>query len=190
MCENTLYKAIDNKTIMREARDVILALADENFDVSLSCLYTYTMNYKKGTNQAKRHHVGRNVNTKISLHKAPSTGDFKHLVNAHWSTSHVNFICDEANQYEASCMIDSKDAKCIINGELPPVLKPGKTWKSIEYPDHTFDQSRNNAVTPITHLFLQSKILPFNTPALNSANLNIPGTQTEVQVTRTGKAVT
>ena len=87
-------------------------------------------------------------------------------------------------------MIDSKDAKCIINGELPPVLKPGKTWKSIEYPDHTFDRSRNNAVTPITQLFLQSKILPFNTPALNSANLNIPGTQTEVQVTRTGKAVT
>ncbi|CAH3163281.1 unnamed protein product [Porites lobata] len=127
--ENTLYKAIDNKTIMREARDVILALADENFDVSLSCLYTYTMNYKKGTNQAKRHHVGRNVNAKISLHKASSTGDFKHPVNAHWSTSHANFICDEANQYEASCMIDSKDAKCIINGELPPVLKPGKTWK-------------------------------------------------------------
>lgn len=130
------------------------------------------------------------MNAKISLHKAPSTGDFKHPVNAHWSTSHLNFICDEANQYEASCMIDSKDAKCIINGELPPVLKPGKTWKSIEYPDHTFDQSRNNAVTPITHLFLQSKILPFNTPALNSANLNIPGTQTEVQVTSTGKAVT
>ena len=188
--ENTLYKAMDNKTIMREARDVILALADENFDVSLSCLYTYTMNYKKGTNQAKRHHIGRNVNANISLHKAPSTGDFKHPVNAHWSTSHVNFICDEANQYKSSCMIDSKDAKCIINGELPPVLKPGKTWKSIEYPDHTFDQSRNNAVTPITHLFLQSNVLPFNTPALNSANLNVPGTQTEVKVTRTGKAVT
>lgn len=181
---------MDNKTIMREARDVILALADENFDVSLSCLYTYTMNYKKGTNQAKRHHIGRNVNANISLHKAPSTGDFKHPVNAHRSTSHVNFICDEANQYKSSCMIDSKDAKCIINGELPPVLKPGKTWKSIEYPDHTFDQSRNNAVTPITHLFLQSNVLPFNTPALNSANLNVPGTQTEVKVMRTGKAVT
>ena len=43
--ENTLYKAMDNKTIMREARDVILALAkDEDFDISLVCLYTYTMN--------------------------------------------------------------------------------------------------------------------------------------------------
>lgn len=38
-------------------------------------------------------------------------------------------------------------------------------------------------MTPITHLFLQSNVLPFNTPALNSANLNVPGTQTEVKVT-------
>ena len=54
--ESTMYKAMDNKTIMREARDVVLALAeDEDFDVSLSCLYTYTMNCKKGTHQAKRH---------------------------------------------------------------------------------------------------------------------------------------
>ena len=45
-------------------------------------------------------------------------------------------------------------------------------------------------MTPITHLFVESKVLPFNTPTLNSANLNITGTQTEVKVTRTGKAVT
>lgn len=189
--ENTLYKAIDNKTIMREAREVILALAkDEDFEVSLACLYTYTMNCKKGTYQAKRHHIGRNINANISLHKAPSTGDFKHPVNAHWTTSHVNYICDEANQYSSSCMIDSEDAKCVINGELPPVLKPGRTWKKVEYPDHTFDQSRNNAVTPITHLFLESKILPLDTPPLNTANLHTPGTDTVVNVTRTGRVVT
>ena len=189
--ENTLYKAMDNKSTMREARDVILALAeDEDFDVSLSCLYTYTMNCRKGTYQAKRHHIERNVNANISLHKAPSTGAFKHPINAHWSTSHVNYICDEANQYSSSCMIDSKDAKCIINGELPPVLKPGRMWKKVEYPDHTFDQSRNNAVTPMTHLFLESRILPTDTPPLNTANLHIPGTQAVVNVTRTGRAVT
>lgn len=45
-------------------------------------------------------------------------------------------------------------------------------------------------MTPITYLFIQSKVLPFNAPALNSANLNIPGTQIEVKVTRSGKAVT
>ena len=136
--ENTLYKAMDNKTNMREAREVILALSKEEIDVSLSCLYTYTMNCKKGTYQAKRHHIGKNVNANISLHKAPSTGHFKHPINAHWTTSHVNFICDEAHQFSSSCLIDSKDAKCIINGELPPVLKPGKTWKKFEYPDHTY----------------------------------------------------
>ena len=188
--ENTLYKAMDNKTIMREAREVILALAKEDFDVSLSCLYTYTMTCRKGTLQAKRHHMGRNVNANISLHKAPSTGNLKHPINAHWTTSHVNYICDEAHQHSSSCMIDSKDAKCVINGELPPVLKPGKTWKKFEYPDHTFDQSRNNAVTPITHLFLESKILPMDTPRVNTANMHIPGTDTVVNVTRTGSVVT
>ena len=62
--ENTLYKAMDN-ICMREAREIILALADADFDVSLSCLYTYNMNCRAGTHQAKRHHLGRNVNANI-----------------------------------------------------------------------------------------------------------------------------
>lgn len=65
-------------------------------------------------------------------------------------------------------------------------------WKKVEYPNHTFDQSRNNAVTPITHLFLESKILPIDTPPLNTANLlvHISGTHAVVNVTRTGRVVT
>ncbi len=39
------------------------------------------------------------------------------------------------------------------------------------------------------HLFIQCKVLTFNALALNSANLNITRTPTEVKVTRTGKAV-
>ena len=67
--ENPLYKAMDNKTIVREACKVILALAkDEDFDVSLVCLYTYTMNCKQGTYQARRHHIGRNINANIFLY--------------------------------------------------------------------------------------------------------------------------
>ena len=38
--------------------------------------------------------------------------------------------------------------------DIQPVQNPGKSWKQISYPDHTFDQSRTNAVYPMTHLFL------------------------------------
>lgn len=88
----TMYKASDNTTVMREALDLVRCLAPGDFKISLSCLYTYTMNYKQGTAQAKRHHHGTNVNAKISLHTAPATGEIKKPVNAHWTTSYVNFL--------------------------------------------------------------------------------------------------
>lgn len=94
----TMYKASDNMTIMREALDLVHSLAPEDFKISLSCLYTYTMNYKQRTAQAKRHHHGANVNAKISLHTAPSTGEMKKPIDAHWTTSYVNFLCDVAHQ--------------------------------------------------------------------------------------------
>ena len=66
--------------------DLVHCLVPEDFKISLSCLYTYAMNYNQGTAQAKRHHHGTNVNAKISLHTAPSTGEIKRQVNAHWTT--------------------------------------------------------------------------------------------------------
>ena len=45
------------------------------FNISTSCLYTYTKNYRKGTLQSKRHHHGREVNANVSLHKAPNTSE-------------------------------------------------------------------------------------------------------------------
>jgi len=61
-----------------------------------------------------------------------------------------------------------------------PVLKPGKSWSNIETPDNSFDRSRVNVVTPMTHLFMD----------MSNVDLLIPGTETVVNVTRSGKAVT
>lgn len=72
-----------------------------------------------------------------------------------------------------------------VCGDIAPVLKPGKTWSNFETPDHSFDQSRVNAVTPTTHLFMDAPRLE-----RNDIDLLIPGTDCVVNVTRSGKAVT
>ncbi|KAL9977213.1 hypothetical protein ACROYT_G014592 [Oculina patagonica] len=115
------------------------------------------MNYKQGTAQAKRHHCETIVNARISLHTAPSTGEIKKPVNAHLTSSCVNFLCDVAHQNPNSYLLDSRDAKCTVVGDIP-LLKSGRLWKREVYPDHTFDQSRKNAVTPVSHLFVETKI--------------------------------
>ncbi|KAJ7386014.1 hypothetical protein OS493_012347 [Desmophyllum pertusum] len=79
-----------------------------------------------------------------------------------------------------------EDAKCIVCGDIAPVQKPGKTWRNFETPDHTFDLSRINAVTPMTHLFMDIK----TEPQPDDAALLIPKTDVVINVTRTGKAVT
>lgn len=183
-----MYKASDNTTVMREAMDLVHCLVPEDFKISLSCLYTYTMNYNQGTGQVKRHDHGTNVNAKISLHTAPSTGEIKRPVNAHWTTSYVNFLCDVAHQNSDSYLLDSKDTKCIVVGDIPPVLKLGWLWKREVYADHTFDQSRNNAVTPVSHLFVETKITA--PPPLSEGCFSIPDTSASILVTRTGNAMT
>lgn len=110
----------------------------------------------------------------MSLHKAPNTSEKVHPLNAHWTSAHVNFF------------LHSKDAKCIICGDIQPVLKPGKTWRNFETPDDTFDQSRVNAVTPMSHLFMDIR----KQPELDNVSLLIPNTDVTINVTRTGKAVT
>lgn len=70
---------------------------------------------------------------------APLTGEIKKPVNAHWMNSYVNFLCDIAYRNSDSYLLDSKDAKCIVVGDIPPVLKTGRLWKREVYPDHTFD---------------------------------------------------
>lgn len=180
-----LFKAADNATVMRDVKEMLKTVKPE-FSISTSCLYTYTKNYRKGTLQAKRYHHGRQINANVSLHKAPNTLEQLHPLNSHWTTSNVNYLVDSASENPSGFFLDSKGAKCIVCGDIPPVLKPGKTWKTYETPDHTFDQSRINAVTPMTHLFMDIK----QELQLDDTSLLIPKTHVVINVTRTGKAVT
>lgn len=185
LLDTKLFKAADNATVMRHVLEMLNNIKPE-FSISTSCLYTYTNNCRKGTIQAKRHHHGREVNANVSLHKAPNTSEKVHPLNAHWTSSHVNYLVDSAAEDSNTFFLDSKDAKCIICGDIQPVLKPGKTWRNFETPDHTFDQSRVNAVTPMSHLFMDIR----KQPELDNASLLIPNTDVTINVTRTGKAVT
>ena len=92
----------------------------------------------------------------------------------------MNYLVDSASENANGVLRDSKDAKCIVCGDIAPVLKPGKSWSNFETPDHIFDQSRVNAITPVTHLFMD----------IPNLDLLIPGTETVVNITRTGKVVT
>ena len=179
LLDSTLFKAADNATVMRHAKEMLRKIKPD-FKISTSCLYTYTMNYRKRTKQAERHHHGKGVNADISLHKPPNTSQNIYPINSHWSTSHVNYLMDSASENPNGFLLDSKDAKCIVCGDIAPVLKPGKSWSNFETPDHSFNQSRVNVVTPMTHLFMD----------MSNVDLLIPGTVTVVNVTRSGKAVT
>ena len=149
-----MYRSRDNNLFMRQARDILLKVCPPGLGISLSSCYNYTKSYKEKTHAAKRHHAGKNINARISLQCPPRTNVIKHVVNLHWTTKNVNLIQESTNECKPDCVVDSKDAKTIICGDIQPVQNPGKSWKQISYPDHTFDQSRTNAVYPMTHLFL------------------------------------
>ena len=164
---------------MRHAKEMLRRIKPD-FKISTCCLYTYTMNYRKGTKQAEPHHHGKVVNADISLHMPPNTSQNIYPINSHWSTSHVDYLMDSASENPNGSLLDSKDANCIVCGDIVPVLKPGNSWSNFETPDHSFDQSRVNVVTPMTHLFMDT----------SNVDLLIPGLVTVVNVTRSGKAVT
>ena len=103
LCKELLYRASDSKTKMKDAREAILALAPEDFTISLSTCFNYTQNFRKGTLEARRHHEGRGVNACLSLHKAPDTAPIKEkVINIHWTSSNVNYVLDKASKSRTS----------------------------------------------------------------------------------------
>ena len=153
------YRAADSNTVMRQARETILALAPEGFNISLSSCFNYTQNYREGTYQARRHHSGRRINACLSLHKPPRTGVEQFVVNLHWSTQNVNLTLDLSHVYPDNIMVDSKDTKAKLHSDVSPVQKPGKTWRKIILPDHDWNRLSHNAVTPMTHLFVKTETI-------------------------------
>ncbi len=193
---STRYRSIDNTIFMHQARKILLSCAPPDFTISLSSCYNYTENYRENSSQAKQHHAGRNINDNISLRRPPRCAvvDNKQVVNLHWLTCNVNYIVDKAANDEAF-VIDSKDAKRIVLADCCPVQKPGKTWKQIELPDHDWDQSRTNAITPMSHLFLETNVTHQEAVPLllTPEDCFIHSSQRDsvvLHVTRTGKAVT
>ena len=184
-------------TNMTDARLALLSLAPENFSISLSTCYSYTQNFRKGTQEAKRHHEGKGVNACVSLHKAPDTASIKDLViDVHWSSANVNAILDEAAQNPSGVVVDSYDAKQVVR---PTDRHNLKTWRPCEYEDHTYDQSRRHAITPMSHLFLKTvetnrgsrlshQLYPNTSDIMLGSS---PGKrETIIHQKRTGKAVT
>ena len=68
LTDNVMYKGKSNALTMKQARETLLALSPQGFNISLSCCFNYTQNFKAGTAQAKRHHEGKNVNACIPLY--------------------------------------------------------------------------------------------------------------------------
>ena len=153
-----LYRAADNNTIMKHARETILALAPKDFNISLSSCFNYTQNFKAGTYEAKRHHAGRGINACISLHKPPRIGIEKFVINLRWSTANVNMSMDFAYYNASNIMIDSKDAKAKVLADVSPVQRPGKSWRKITLPDHDWSGLAHNSITPTTHLFMETQL--------------------------------
>ena len=191
LIDDTLYRTPDSNTNMKQARELVIALSNQDFNISLSCCYNYTQNFKKNTMQAKRHHDGRGINAKISFHNPPRVGVEQFVVNTHWSSANVNYVVDDCAVNKNTCMVDSKDAKSIIPGDITPVQKPMKTWKQRSgiLPDHDWEQGRANAVTPMAHLFLETKTVVECPMPTEEVIVPLENSAGAVSVTRTGKAV-
>ena len=55
-------------------------------------------------------------------------------------------------------LVDSKDVKAKINTDVSPIQKPGKSWRKIILPDHDSNRLAHNAITPMSHLFLETDL--------------------------------
>ena len=123
------------------------------------------------------------MNAALSLRRPPQTGVEQLVVNLHWSTANVNLIVDES-QSSSHSLVVSKDAKATIPADISPVQRPGHSWsKRLELPDHTWDHSKTNAMTPMTFLFLQTAI-----STVESVDIPVSDVTT-LHLTRTGQEV-
>ena len=189
------FRSKDNNTFMRQACHIITNISPPSFNISLSSCCNYTMTYKENSAAARRHHHGMGVNAKLSLRRPSHTKVDKLVINLHYSSANVNYLCDYAAKFSENVLVDSKDAKKIVCGDITPVQKPGRMWKVVEYPDHDWNQSRTNAVTPMTHLFLRTDITHQesqirNIPTANGEDILSPISDTVIHITRTGRSVT
>lgn len=163
---------------MKRAREILLSCAPQGFKISLSACYNYTKNYREGSRQARQHYAGRD-------------GVDHLVVNLHWSSANVNLLID-GNQGLPHSLVVSKDAKAIVPGDISDSLVQiqGHTWKKcLVLPDHSWDQSHVNAITPMTFLFMEMVITKL--PASTVQSLELPVSEsTTLHLKRSGQGVT
>jgi len=112
---------------------------------------------------------------KFSLFREASRGQVRQSVK------------DHKNYY-----VKSRDAKQVIRANTG---QGGQTWRNIQNPDHTLDTSRTNAVTPMTHVLIQTietkRKLTVNNPRLQELFLSpSPRSDVVIRIKRNGKAIT
>ena len=95
------------------------------------------------------------------------------VINLHWTTGNVNMLVDSTLSLP-QCVVMSKDAKSVILADSSPVQLPGPSWKKkLVLPDHTWDQSRTYAITPMTYLFLKPVMSPSSHSQLESFDIHV-----------------
>ena len=102
-------------------------------------------------------------------------------INAHYCRSNVSYQLERSTEFKNDYVVDAKDAKGIVCADIDPVQNMGKSWKKTSRMDHQFDQSRTNACTPMTHLFLETLC---TNSVLETENLTV------MNVVRSGQSVT
>ena len=113
------------------------------------------------------------------------------VINIQWSSANVNFIVDDCQANTNSGVVDAKDAKSIVPGDIAPVQNPMKTWKQCSgiLPDHDWEQGRTNTVTPMAHLFHESKTIVEAPMPTEEVTILLLDSSATGSVTRTGQAV-
>ena len=153
VCE-TLY--LHNNVSMNMPRCVSILEQVSGIDMSLSCAYSYTDNFRSKTHQAKRHHEGKGLNPGISLHKPTRDGFSKELsVNDHFAQADVNFSIEQALENEA--VIIARDDKALVHCDVEVVQRPSKSWRKISYADHDWQKDTQRSLQITTYQFVKLK---------------------------------
>lgn len=91
-----LYRVFDSKIKMKDVREVILALALDNFIIFLSICFNYIQNFRKGIFEVRRYYEGRGVNVCLFFYKVLDIVLIKEkVINIYWISLNVNYVLDK-----------------------------------------------------------------------------------------------
>ena len=113
LTEGTLYRAADNATTMKAARELLLASAPKDV-LQYQLVNMLQLHHELqiwNPCKAQQHHEGKDINAAISLQPIPRIGVHQMSLNIHWTSANVNYSLDNAAANPNTHLVDSKDAK-------------------------------------------------------------------------------